>query len=136
MMLKVCCLLAIILSMHSAVANDFLRSGKQLLVCQKEEILFRINWEDWDIENRSFGVRSRDKLVKFVLSIDREDREHSYKIDSEYVTYKNGEVTAASSGIMSIGPYLEDGHLHDQNFKFHYVDKEKSDSELKKICKS
>ena len=82
-MIKVLGLLTFIISLQTAMANDFLRSGKQLLVCEKEEILFRINWEDWDVENKSFGVRSRNKLVKFVLSIDREDRENTYKIDSD-----------------------------------------------------
>lgn len=135
-MLKVLGLLTFILSLQTAMANDFLRSGKQLLVCEKEEVLFRINWEDWDVENKSFGVRSKNKLVKFVLSIDREDRENSYKIGSEYVIYKNGEVITASSSMMSIDQFIGDGQMQDQKFQLHFVDKEKVDSEIQKICKN
>ena len=135
-MIKVLGLLTFIISLQTAMANDFLRSGKQLLVCEKEEILFRINWEDWDVENKSFGVRSRNKLVKFVLSIDREDRENTYKIDSEYVLYKDGEVIADSSSEISINQFIGDGSIPDKYFQLHFVDKEKGDSEIKKVCKN
>jgi len=134
-MLKVLGLLTFIISLQTAMANDFLRSGKQLLVCEKDEILFRINWEDWDVENKSFGVRSKNKLVKFVLSIDRESRENTYKIDSEYVLYENGEVITATNGMMSINEYIGDVGLRDSNFQLYFVDKEKVDSEIKKVCK-
>jgi hypothetical protein len=134
-MLKVLGLLTFIIFLQTAMANDFLRSGKQLLVCEKDEILFRINWEDWDVENKSFGVRSKNKLVKFVLSIDRESRENTYKIDSEYVLYENGEVITATNGMMTINEYIGDVGLRDSNFQLYFVDKEKVDSEIKKVCK-
>lgn len=136
-MLKVLVLALIMFSSQSSLANDFLRSGKQLLVCEKEEILFRINWEDWDIENKSFGVRSKNKMIKFALKINREDAESTYQIDSEFETYQNGEVVVASSALFSIGPDIEaDSSLHDKLIRLHYVDKEKPDDELKKVCKN
>lgn len=135
-MLKVLGFFTFILFSQVTLANDFLRSGKQLLVCEKEEILFRINWEDWDIENKSFGIRSRDKYIKFILSINRDEADQTYKIDSEYITYKDGEVINESSSNMSIGPFLGDGHMPNQQFQLHYVDKEKVDDDLKKICKN
>ena len=119
----------------SALAHDFLLAGKQLLVCEKEEILFRINWEDWQVENKSFGVRSKDRLLKLVLKIDREEAEQVYMIDTEYEAYSKGEPVSGQNGQISIGQFLGDGHETNQYFQLYYVDKDKSDSDIKKVCK-
>lgn len=136
-MLKILILIIFMIIPQLSFANDFLRSGKQLLVCEQNEILFRINWEDWDVENKSFGVRSKNQLIKFALKINREEAESIYQIDSEFETYQNGEVVGASSALFSIGPDIEsDSSLHDKLIRLHYVDKEKPDADLKKICKN
>ncbi len=134
-MLKVLTLLLFSLISQTALSNDFLLAGKQLLVCENEEILFRINWEDWQIENKSYGVRSKDRLLKIVLKIDRDEAEHAYKIVIEYEAYRKGEVVNAQHGDIPINESLGDGSEPDQYFQLYYVDKAKSDSDVKKTCK-
>jgi hypothetical protein len=134
-MVKVLTLLLLSLISQTALSNDFLLAGKQLLVCENEEILFRINWEDWQIENKSFGVRSKDRLLKIVLKIDRDEAEQVYRIDTEYEAYRKGEPVSGQNAQISIGESLGDGTEPDQYFQLYYVDKDKSDSDVKKTCK-
>jgi hypothetical protein len=134
-MVKVLALLLFSFISQTALSNDFLLAGKQLLVCEKEEILFRINWEDWQVENKSYGIRSKDRLLKLVLKIDRDEAEQVYRIDTEYEAYSKGEPVSGQNAQITIGQFLGDGHETNQYFQLYYVDKDKSDSDIKKVCK-
>jgi hypothetical protein len=132
-MLKVFCLLLILLLVQTAHANDFLRSGKQLLVCSNNASFVRINWEDWEVENKSFSIRTKNLLVKFSPIIDRNGAENIYRIDHTYAIYENGKSTAGGGGGFEIGPVLSAANIPIP-MKLLYIDKEIIDSEIPKIC--
>jgi hypothetical protein len=132
-MLKVFSLLLILLLVQTAHANDFLRSGKQLLVCATDSSFVRINWEDWEVENKSFSIRSKNLLVKFSPSIDRNGVEDVYRIDHQYSIYEKGKSTEGGGGHFEIGAELSSAHVP-RPMKLRYIDKEIVDSEIIKLC--
>lgn len=135
-MLKVLSLFIILLLVQTSHANDFLRSGKQLLVCTHSESFIRINWEDWQIENRTFSLRSKNLLIKFSPVIDRDGVEDTYRIDHSYEIYSKGKSTEGGGGGFNIGPELSPHPLAAAPYplKLRYIDKEIVDSEIPKLC--
>ena len=132
-MVKFFSLLTIMLLVQTAHANDFLRSGKQLLVCSTESSFVRINWEDWEVENKSFSIRSKSLHVKFSLNVDRNGVEDIYRVEHTYAIYDKGKSTQGGGGVIEIGPELSAANVPIP-MKLLYIDKEIVDSQISKIC--
>ena len=133
-MLKVLPLLTFILFAQAAYANDFLRSGKQVLICH-DETHFRVNWEDFELEGKSYSVRTRNFLTSYFPEIIRDGIDDSYTITEKEVEYIKGKARPMSSGRFSLGPTLTYGSTKPHRVSYHYIDKDLVDSEIQKVCK-
>jgi hypothetical protein len=134
-MFKVLGLFSILLITQVAFANDFLRSGKQLLVCVENHSFFRINWEDFEIEKRSLSSRSRNVLFKLSPQIERGEVEDMYRVDVSFQIYKDGRPDGGGGGGFKVGPDIgSDSLKFAYPMKLRYIDKELADSGIAKIC--
>jgi hypothetical protein len=133
-MVKVLPLLTFILFAQAAYANDFLRSGKQVLICH-DETHFRVNWEDFELEGKSYSVRTRNFLTSYFPEIIRDGVDDSYTITEKEVEYIKGKARPMSSGSFSLGPTLTYGSTKPHRVSYHYIDKDLVDSEIQKVCK-
>ncbi len=139
-MSKLLCLLTLLFLAQAASAHDFLRSGKQLLVCNEDNVLFRVNWEDWDIENKTFSVRTKNDHRTLVLSTLRnpDEVEDSYNLYFDHTEYDDGGGIGGRSFNVSLGEDIEEISQGRQDegmpYNLHYVDKKATDSQVKKIC--
>ncbi len=133
-MLKVLTFSTFILFAQAATANDFLRSGKQVLICHNETH-FRVNWEDFEVEGKSYSVRTRNFLTSYFPEIIRDGVEDSYKITEKEVEYIKGKARPINSGSFSLGPTLTYGSTKPHRVSYHYIDKDLVEAEISKFCK-
>lgn len=128
-------ILSLVFFTQIASANDFLRSGKQLLVCVENHSFFRINWEDFEIEKRSLSSRSRNVLFKLLPQIERGGVEDVYRVEVSFQLYKNGKPDGGGGGGFKVGPDIgSDSLKFAYPMKLRYIDKDLADSGIAKIC--
>lgn len=135
LMVKFLALILFIVSTQAALANDFLRSDKQVLLCTPAESHLRINWEDFESDKRHLSIRTKGVHLIFSPSVDRDSAEANYFISYRYEIFENGKVEKSKEAKLKISENLKEaGDGAPAYLKIRFIDKSASEPDVSKIC--